>query len=242
MLRRGASWAEHRCPGGGASRLEKDKQSFCLWQPCPGVQRAWRRADALGCCVPGSVLKGLKREAAQRISKSLSSGSVTFHAQFLSFSLPPAALKVDWSRGEMVTDEEQEGPSRPSCPRTCFWLGKPSHTDFFSLPFPAGAEALHCKRPCSFPLCLGGGGLKSIRILDICVPQTHRRPAPSISLLLCQKLANSFSLKNCPEPGNLGLGRRRAGELGASWTLPNELLAQVRGREIIFLEDNVVTS
>ena len=203
MLRRGASWAEHRCPGGGASRLEKDKQSFCLWQPCPGVRRAWRRADALGCCVPRSVLKGLKREAAQRISKSLSSGSVTFHAQFLSFSLPPAALKVDWSRGEMVTDEEQEGPSRPSCPRTCFWLGKPSHTDFFSLPFPAGAEALHCKRPCSFPLCLGGGGLKKhpnsghLCSSDSQKACTQHQPSPlpkTSKQLLFKKLSRAWKL------------------------------------------------
>ena len=83
-------------------------------QPCPGLRQAGRQADALGRTRPSSLL-GLKQEAAQRISKSLSSRFVKLHAQFLRFStmcsvsLSPVALKVGLSWAEAVL-EEQGGP------------------------------------------------------------------------------------------------------------------------------------
>ena len=161
-----------------------------------------------------------------------------------SVSLPSAARKVGSSWGEMVADEEQEGLSRPSCPRTCFWLGKPLHTDVFSLLFPAGQRCFIVNgRALPVPLCLGGGGLKKhpnsghLCSSDSQKACTQHQPSP------LPKTSKQFLFKkNCPELGKLGWGRRRAGELGAAWTLPNELLAQVRGREIIFSEDGVATS
>lgn len=165
----------------------------------------------------------MKQEAAQRISKSLSSRFVQLHAQFLRFStvysvsLSPAALKVGLSWAE-TAPEEQEGPSRPSYHSHFSGSEQPSLADFFSLPFPAGAEALHCKRPWSFPRCLGGGGLKKHPDSGHLCSSDAQKACTSISLLLCQNLANNFSLKNCPELGNLGWGRR-GGELGAAWSL-----------------------
>lgn len=90
VLRRGASWAEHRCPGvGGAGWRKISRPSACdsLALGCGRPGDVLMHLDAV-YPTPRPVLKGLKLEAAQGLSKSLSSGFVLFHSQFLSFSPP----------------------------------------------------------------------------------------------------------------------------------------------------------
>lgn len=171
---------------------------------------------------PRPVLKGLKREAAQRLSKSLSSGFVLFHAQFLSFSPPcvvspyhpPPVLLGRWAHLGVKWSLMRSRKGSPGPVAHAHVSGSESHCTltFSACPSQRGQRRFIVNgRALSFPLCLGGGSLKKhpnsghLCSSDSQKACTQHQPSP------LPKTSKQFLFKKLSRAWKVGVGEEKSG-------------------------------